>query len=72
MAATRIVLRLNRPGGDDLRVPVKWYGEPSMADLEATCRRAIAAPPPPQADLVISGWRMGRCCWRTTMATLWC
>jgi hypothetical protein len=43
MAATRIVLRLNRPGGNDLRVPVKWYGEPSMADLEATCRRAIAA-----------------------------
>ena len=41
MAATRIVVQL--PPTYSEEVPVKWYGAPSVAEIEGACRAAIGA-----------------------------
>jgi hypothetical protein len=41
MAATRVIVQL--PPTYNEEVPVKWYGAPSVAEIEGACRAAIGA-----------------------------
>lgn len=41
MAATRVIVQL--PPTYSEEVPVKWYGAPSVAEIEGACRAAIGA-----------------------------